>query len=186
MGYGSEFGQPPIWTSAGVGLPDGNSVWLGYFDAGFDVAANADDLEALLGAWHLYDATTTYSDVLEAGHFFDSGSSTDPLTANQQIWLWVFKTSDDSAANADLSDVREHGLFSSTFTSDPSRSWRIPGLGSPPNRVDIDTSQIDIARWGSISSGHLNLAAVAPIPEPAVSGLLALGLLGLATRLRRS
>ena len=186
VGYGSEFGQPPIWTSAGVGLADGNSVWIGYFDPGFDVLANADDLDALRDAWNLYGATTTYSDVLEPGHFFASASSVEPLTVNQQIWLWVFKTADNSDLDtadpgSDFGDVREYGLFSSSQTT-----WRYPALGSPPNnRVDINTSQVDIARWGSISGGHLNLAAVAPIPEPAVSGLLALGLLGLVARLRK-
>jgi hypothetical protein len=182
--YASELGQRPVWTSAGVPLPDNNEVVIGYFDDGFVVADNAGDLEALLPKWHRYDGTTIYTDeVGEGGHFYAPASSNDPAFVGKQIWLWVFKTPDNSAPSADLSDVTEYGLFSSS-----SSAWRFPPAGTfPANHTDINTDQVNVIAWGSLSGGHLNLAAEGIVPEPASGVLLAAGfsLLGLFTARRR-
>lgn len=188
-GYYSEFGQPAVWVSGGTPVPDNNQVCIGYFDAGFDVMANAGDLDELALHWHQFDSTTINlaAGAGEGGHFADeqtlNGASA-PLFANQQIWLWVFKTSDNSAPDAGYGDVSEYGLYSSTASN-----WRFKPVGSPPaNRTDIYTTDPSIyAAWGSLSGGHLNLSPVAPIPEPAVGALLAMGLgyLGLAFRSRK-
>lgn len=182
--YASELGQRPIWTSAGVPLPDNNEVVIGYFDDGFVVADNAGDLDLLLGAWNRYDGTTIYTDVGEGGHFYAPASSTNSMFVGKQIWLWAFKTGDNSAPSADLSDVTEYGLFSSTSTA-----WRFPPAGAfPASHTDINTDQVNVFAWGSVSGGHLNLMQTAPVPEPATSVLVAagFGLLGLVAHRRKS
>jgi hypothetical protein len=178
-GYYSEFGEPAVWASGGAPVPDNNMVCIGYFDPGFDVMANADDLDALLGAWHQFDATTISlgAGAGEAGHFADSGSLTTAqggaLFVDQQIWLWAFKTSDNTAPNPDYADVTQYGLYSNTAAN-----WKFKPMGSyPANNTDIRTSDPGLfAAFGSISGGHLNLAQVVPVPEPAIGGMLLVGL----------
>ena len=183
--YASEFGHPPVWTSGGAAVPNNNVAAIGYFDAGFDVFANANDLDALAQAWNAFDTTFIFNDAGEGGHFTDQATSTSPLFVNQQIWLWVFKTSDNSAPDVDYGDVTEYGLFTSNGSN-----WRFRPLGSfPANHTDIYASDIiqSTIAWGSLSGGHLNLAQVAPVPEPAVAGMLLLGLgaFGIAAKQRR-
>src|SRR5258705_2352434 len=49
------FSAPPtdrdVLYNAGLAVPDGNYVQVGYFNAGFDVAANALNFSALSAAW---------------------------------------------------------------------------------------------------------------------------------------
>ena len=178
--YASELGQTPIWTSTGIPLPDNNEVVIGFFDDGFNVASNAGDLDLLLDAWNRYDGTTIYTDVGEGGHFYAPASSNDPIFVGKQIWLLVFKTDENSAPSADWSDVKEYGLFSST-----SSGWIFPSFGIPPaNNTDINTDQINVIAWGSVSPGHLNLAQAAIVPEPGTGMLVAVGfgILGLFAR----
>jgi hypothetical protein len=181
-GYGAEAGQPTVWTSGGVPVPDGNVAAIGYFDTvgGFDPMANRDNFDALVAHWHPFDSTTVITDVGEGGHFSDQGTSTDPAFVDKQIWLFVFKTQDNSAPDADYGDVRQYGLFSSTASN-----WRFRPLGSfPANRTDVYTSEVNSFAWGNLSGGHLNLAQVTIVPEPAIGTLLVVGLGYLILRFR--
>jgi hypothetical protein len=173
-GYGAEAGQPTVWTVGGVPVPDGNTAAIGYFDAGFDpmAAQNRGDFEALVAHWHPFDSTTVITDVGEGGHFSDQGTSIDPAFVDKQIWLFVFKTADNTAPDPDYADVRQYGLFSGTASN-----WRFRPLGSfPANRTDVYTSEVNTFAWGNLSGGHLNLAQVTIVPEPAIGALLAVGL----------
>jgi hypothetical protein len=158
----------------GSALPDGNHVALGYFSGSLDVAANAENIGVLSGAWEEYGSTTIRTLFGQAGRFSASYSSTDPIFDNRQIMLWIFKTTDGLAPAANYANVEGYGIYSSTAIN-----WRFPAQGSlpPANTTFINSSEITQALYGGFDSGHLYLSQV---PEPTTLGLLALGVAPLA------
>src|SRR5687768_2287504 len=81
VNYNAGPGLRNVVDSAGTPLPDLNEVRIGYFDAGFDVAANANNLLALDSAWNLFDTTGIRNippfGAPQPGRFADSASSSD-------------------------------------------------------------------------------------------------------------
>lgn len=80
------FGQTQVNATAGLGqrdvrtsdtnpLPNGNAVWIGCFDPGFNVIANADNLQTLSSHWHLYGATAIITILGQGGRFTMSASN---------------------------------------------------------------------------------------------------------------
>src|ERR1043166_7760651 len=139
--YTGGVGQPNIVDSSGNILVDtdptlGKTVELGYFNPGFDVAANAGNLAALGANWHLFDAT--YIQTLDRGGEFAAQAATSSTTFdNKQVFLWIFKTSDNLSPPTDFStgsgNVLEYGLFSSTVgSSQTTFPWFFPPQGSIP------------------------------------------------------
>jgi hypothetical protein len=174
VNYSAGVGQPPVWTSQNVPVPVGNTVSIGYFDPTFNPLTNGDDLDGLMAAWHEYGTTSISSIFGNSGYFAGSASSTNSVFDNQKIWLLVFKTSDNSAPNAasDYVNVQEYGLFSGT-----SAEWTFPAQGGlPPNTRWLYTDQINQAGYGNFSTSHLGLQPFSNVPEPAVGGMLLVGL----------
>jgi hypothetical protein len=173
-------GQPSVMDITGTAaLADGNLVEIGYFNSGFDVAAFSQDLLALASAWNEFGSTKISTIFNQPGRFSDSASTSDPAFDNNQIWIWLFQTSDDSSPSAGMENVVGYGLFTSS-----SQNWSFPVQGSIPldNTTDVNSSEVDQAYFGSFDSSHLLLE---PIPEASATAFLAMGVGPLLYSLRR-
>src|SRR5688500_7227841 len=73
--YSAPPGMPAVFRLSGSTVPTGNSVWIGSFDSGFDVAGKAGDPTGptgLLSAWNFFGGTTIQPLAGQSGRF--SGS----------------------------------------------------------------------------------------------------------------
>src|SRR5688572_17345326 len=106
--YGASPGQRAIHNLNGTPVANGNSVWLGTFTAGFNVAANANDPAALLANWHPFgDGGTTIRTIIQPGRFSDTDSSTDAFFAAKKIYWWIFSTDSAATPAPDFNNVNE-------------------------------------------------------------------------------
>ena len=189
-----------VVDSSGAGIPNATAqVWVGTFTSGFNVSANAGDLNALFAHWEPFpavgDSTSTANTTSfgAPGHFAQSASlAGDPTSfLGQKIYLWAFETGNAAAPNTTTwNNVSQYGLFYNPTDS----LWTFPS--SAPVTDDfhvIDSSQSGLtavnSSWGSIntsyplpssgfSSGSLQLA---PVPEPAECAFaIGVGLLAFA------
>jgi len=176
-------GERDIWTTANAALANGNSVMIGYFDSTVDPMTIGGDLDLLSGAWHVFGSTNIITQFGNAGLFSDTDTGNATFDG-KKVWLWIFKTSNNSAPTPTYSNVLEYGLYSSTLSA-----WNFPAAGAipPGNRTDINTLQIDQLAWGSISGNHLVLGQYVPVPEPAAGALftIGVGLFGWLARKRK-
>lgn len=155
-------------------VPDGNSVRIGYFDKGLDLAANAGNLAVLSSAWHQYGSTAIQTLSSQPGRFTDSASTFDTQFDQQKIYMWIFKTANNAVPTANYDNVTGYGLFSSG-----SASWGFPPVGSLAGGTTyIYSSEVTQSWYGNFDSSgqHLLLTAV---PEPSLLALLVLALGGL-------
>jgi hypothetical protein len=165
-------GERNVVDSGGVPLNDGNQVRIGFFNAGFDIAANSSSLNALAGAWNQFGVTSIQHlppfGTPQPGRFADSLSNGNALFAGRQISLWIFKTSDNAAPVGDFSNVLEYGLYTSSLAN-----WTFPTLlPSTISSSEADTAYAgDFIPSGPSTFGSLQLTAV---PEPGVASLLSL------------
>jgi len=171
-----------VTVSTGAPVPDGNEVRAGYFDVGFDIAANVAgmDLMALGGAWNQFDVALTTQISGEPGRFAASGSLTDPTFDGQQIYLWILMTDTNGAVASDFSNVEEFGIFTSTAPN-----WVFPVEGSPIPTTLVTTSEVTQAFAGSIVAGTPGSLQLVAIPEPGQAALVVLGIFGLLWAPRR-
>jgi hypothetical protein len=149
-------------------LAAGNYVSVGFFDPSLDLVAFANDLKALADAWNEYGSTTVQTVFGEPGRFAGSGSSMDPVFDDQQIFLWIFQTSNNSAPLTGFANVLGYGLYTSTAPN-----WIFPAQGSLPplNTVSVNSSEVNEALFGGFDASSLVLQ---PIPEPSTWMLLLL------------
>lgn len=166
-----------VVNSSGIGVPNGNLVEIGYFDAvgGFSVTANAGDLSSLLAHWHQYDSVAVNGSgpppPFIAGNFW--GQATGDLTGftGNPIYLWAFQTSDNAAPGVGFGNVQQYGLFNNPSQSGSGGSWVFPI--DPPGTTTISSGDSGVTPlWGQMSGASLQLA---PVPEP-TSCALAIGL----------
>ena len=180
--YAAAPGDRAVRNSGGTGVANGNQVWIGTFNPGFDLFNNGDDPVDLLANWHHFGSTTTRT-ISQPGQFTGSSFSDNPFFGNKPIYLWIFSTDFAAAPTPDFSNVNEYGLFSSTLPN-----WTFSPDPPPNNSTEVYSDEVNLAFAGSFNSTHLILAAFTPIPEPTTLGLLCLGLPAtiLALRKRRS
>lgn len=144
--------------AGGAALPIGNEVRLGYFDDGFQVAVEADDLTALQAAWHQYDGTTIGTNIMEPGRFGTTAVKSDASFDGKKAYWWILKTTDNTLAAADFSNVVEYGLFSG-------EEWEFPVLGTPPPGASVTFNTgttpkgVTEAIHGSVENDRLKLEA---------------------------
>src|SRR3954463_7952085 len=74
VNYSAAPGFPMIDTQGGQPVADGNAVWIGMFNPGFNVAANANDPRALIANWITWDSTSITTLAGQSGRFSDSFS----------------------------------------------------------------------------------------------------------------
>jgi hypothetical protein len=120
--------------------------------------------------------------------------------ANAQLYLWVFKTSNNLDPDGAYTNVLETGVFWLDKAIEP--RWKFPAQGDIPNSTNIDiadlSGQTNNLRTGAhvaagsfskFADGGLGTAkqfsTQAPIPEPGTFSLLGLAALGLFARRRR-
>lgn len=142
---------------AGQALASGQTVWVGTFANGFDIGANAQDLVALGGAWHPFQATVVRNILGSEGRFAATGFSRDQAMAGRQVVWWVFETRDGTPPWRDFGNVLGYALFTSTAPN-----WRFPAADAlpPANTQIVTSSEVDVAYHGSWDEGGLRLGAV--------------------------
>lgn len=158
--YMAGLGQRTLADKQNNTLADGNEVRIGFFVAGFDVAANGGDLLALDGAWTEYDATSVITLLGTQSGSFTGSMALNDLAMNfsgQRIHLWVLDTSDNLVPDGTYSNVDEWGIY--TNLTDP--AWVFPTEGVAPNFTSVSTDGVTDALVGSV--GALSLQT---IPEP--------------------
>jgi hypothetical protein len=182
VNYTAGLSQRTIHTVSGTAVADGNRVWIGTFDAGFNVSANAADPFALLAAWNQFGSTNINTIIGQPGHFTGSSSSADPVFTNQKIYLWIFSTDLAAAPAGDFSNVNEYGLFSSTLAN-----WTyLPPGPSPSNLRNVNSNEVDQNFFGNIQSTRLLLGnGFVLVPEPSTLGLLSLAIPTVVLALRK-
>lgn len=167
-------GLPNVVDSAGTPLEVGNEVRIGYFDTGFELAANASDLLALDQAWNLLGTTTIRDLPLEPTGGFADSVMVPVYPGSQVLHLWVFKTSGNTAPLADFSNVTEFGLFGSTAPN-----WTLPAALPAIPSIGVDTSEVDLFYHSGAVSGTPGSLQLTAVPEPAhfalATGLLLAG-----------
>ena len=188
VNYGAYPGRRDVIDSSDVPVPDGNYVAIGTFTSGFNVVANAGHLDTLYSSWLLFDSTAIKHlppfGSPTPGRFADSASVNDARFDNQPIYLWIFKTTDNSVPDfVSFDNVAEYGLFTSTASG-----WvfRPHDTAPPGNVMNLNSSELNWPLFGAIvagSPGHLQL----DIPEPSGGALLAGAalLLALVVEIRR-
>lgn len=186
VNYSAQLGQRTVALTSGAPVANGNSVWLGAFNSGYNVLANADNPQSLLANWNTYDTTainTLPPPFNQAGSFSDSGTSTLPVFDNLRMYLWIFSTDDGQAPRPDFANVAAFGLFTSTTDSD----WVFPAVNTPfpGNTRDISTGDVVTATRGSVDSVHLYLSSFTPVPEPSTLALLSIAVPAAVLALRR-
>jgi len=173
--------QSTVGFSAGVGerdvldinnqpLADGNTVSIGFFDPGFDVASFVSDLNALDAAWNEFSTTSIQIIFNEPGRFAGSASTFDPVFDDQDIYMLIYQTADNGTPDPTFSNVMGYGLYTSSLPS-----WTFPIQGGLPDAstTSINSSQVNAAMFGAFDANHLMLM---PIPEPGTSSLALLGI----------
>jgi hypothetical protein len=157
------FGYPAALTAEGQPAEPGCQVAIGTFMDGFDPAAHASDLPALLAAWRPYGITTTREIFGTAGSFFIEHVNNDPFFAGKPIHLLLTRTSDFASPAPDGSNVTDYGIFTSTATpADKMNEWSFPPVGPdvqpPADLRQINSSQINSSLWGALDTGSPTLA----------------------------
>lgn len=154
-------------------LPDGNWVSVGAFLPEFDVIAAGSDLPALLASWNELGGGTIRPVFGQPGRFGETLYNNDASFDNQKIWMWIFKTSNDTVPSPDLANVSAYGLFSSTGAN-----WIFPAHDAPPlfSTASINSSEIDEAAFGQFDPNHL-FVTVVPEPSTWLLGSAGLGML---------
>ena len=158
VSYTAQPGQPYVQDPEGNPLTAGNEVRVGYFLPGFDVAGQADDLQALNDAWVSYqsDDDSRFIRTLsgQQGRFTSTHSREAGTFPGKKIYLWIFKTNDNNIPTPDLGNVEAFGLYSAT-------GWKFPTNAPPPaNSITVTTSQVNEAYFGSFDSSALQLMGV--------------------------
>jgi hypothetical protein len=172
----TSFGGPNFVDHAGVAVPDGNAVKIGYFDDAFNVAANANDLNALKTAFHEFGTTpilTANAPSFQPGAIGIEVSGPSTGFEGRKIYLWGFKTAGAALPDASFSNVSDYGLFSSTFDN-----WKFPTSAALPG-VSIFTSEVDQYFHSMLVGGAPGSLELAAVPEPQIYAMAtALLLLG--------
>jgi hypothetical protein len=178
--YTAAPGQRAVYTTGGP-VANGNSVWIGTFNQGFDPNTSENDPYTLLANWHQFGSTTITTLAGQPGRFTGNSSSSDPFFPSRKIYLWVFSTDNASAPEQDFANVNEYGLFSSTdgdwsFSPDP-----------PPNNFRaINSTDVNQLLWGSADGSTLFLSGgFILVPEPSTFGLLSVALPAIVLALRK-
>lgn len=154
---------------------NGAIVLVGWFDDGFDVAANATNLSALNGAFNRLGSVAPYTDRTANdttrnifglnGRFSVSTLSTSADSDGKKAYWMIFRTTGNAALDfSGSTNIVEYGIFSSSLSN-----WSFVNFANipPANTQTISSAQVDQAFFGSIVGGATGSLQLAVVPEPA-------------------
>lgn len=164
-------------SDGSTALANGNAVWIGSFDTGFNIDANKTDFSALAANFGFFDDVGTFQSgtplistlttdfgIGLTGSFTASNAAAPDAGGNQPpLYVWAFNNSDASSAT-------EYGIFQLTPLANG-----VSPLGVNQS-LDFETDHVDVL-FGSYNSGT-GVGSLGVVPEPSVyavtAGLLAL------------
>ena len=174
-------GVSVLEDSSNTFLPNGNAVWIGTFDTGFDISSNVFDFTLLSANFGFFDdagifqggtqmLTTETIDFGEGlpgsisdGGFVNDAEGLDPAPA---VYLWAFNNSNASLAT-------EYGIF------------RLSDLGTGIRQNLNFANSFVAAEFGSFNSST-GVATLQAVPEPSTyalfAGILAIGYIAVRRR----
>ncbi len=150
-------GLPNVLTPGEIALADGQKVSVGYFDAGFDVAAAGGNHFQLQQAWNTLGTLDVRTIFDEPGRFAGQLEIDAQDLIGTQLYFWIVEGSTADTA-FQLGSTYHMGLFTTSGTG-----WTIPAETIPPVlQLTLSTADIDRSIFGGIQPEHLNLV---PVPE---------------------
>jgi hypothetical protein len=176
------FDGPFFGDKDGNLIPAGNEARIGSFADGFDYEANANDLQALLDNFSVFESTQIDEGPLP---FFPSGggavleqnlTNMDTSFAGQRVHIFVFLTADNSMVT-DFDSIIQYGVFGRT--SADALPWVFPGDGDTRSASTAELNEFVAGAFLPGSESGENYDMLTLIPEPkiyaALFGLLSLG-----------
>jgi len=140
-------------------LTPGHEVRIGTLDPAY-TPSETDAPGVVSAAWSAFGSTLIRELDGEPGRFGATARQSGDAFKGKPVWLWILRTEDGNAVNADFSNVVAHGLFRHSGWTFPTSDF--PGL----NRVTIGTNEIDTHPIGDVTTHHLALK-----PFPPADGL---------------
>lgn len=155
--FTAQTGQRHVVDHDGEPVPDNvGEVRIGVLDDGFDLVRHGNDLQRVQEAWTQLGTTRICTILGEESRFSARTVVEDPSLTGRKVYLWILTTRNRDAVEPDFSNVRDHGIFSST-----SPSWQVPSgeTLAPLNSTLIHSSQVDESFGvGTITSNSLQLS----------------------------
>jgi hypothetical protein len=191
--------------NGGDDLDVGNLVRVGFFAlSDSQIVANQTNYSFLLANFREFDngvigAGVGNTDGHFSGELTNNNASDVAFLAGKQVYIWTLFSTDISSEASAIASATQHSILYLPFANDA--DWSFPDdltPGRAPSLRDLTVgglgdslssdSRVLVGSFGpgtSAVSGKPNFQ-LAPIPEPSTALLAGLGLLGLATRRRRS
>jgi len=171
--FSAALGERFVTTADGTPLEDGNEVRIGTFASDFDIAANVSDFSALDTAFTEFDTASIVSTIgpsSQPGSFVGSDSQLATGFEGERIYIWVFRTTENTAPYANYENVQEHGIFTNTALT----NWLFPSSTDTFPTTLVTTTEIETAVTGAIVHDYGDHGAIrlAVVPEPARTTLL--------------
>ena len=206
-------GSTGVINQSNVALPIGNWIQIGYFATLSDAQITIDaatvsgiNSTATLKADFVPFSSGQVNSTQGVGGLF-LGNQTNTGFANQQIYLWALQSSNNASLSTAVDTVLQQAIVYVPKALVPSvgAAWQFPGDPGTPITIDLDAlttagskelfgtftagannASLQAAGFGS-SNNALQLASVAPVPEPstlALGAVAAAALAGLRHRKR--
>lgn len=170
-------GTSALESESNTTLPNGNAVWIGSFNSGFDISSNAFDFALLSFNFGFFDDSGVFQGETQmlttittdfglgfdgsfsvSGTVPDAGANSSTPGLSPPIYVWAFNNSDASLAS-------EYGIFQLSNLESG-----LPPLGVSQS-IDF-ANEFVVSEFGSFNSST-GVATLQAVPEPSTYALLA-------------